>query len=128
MSYDDMRRRLNGDLRLTYETYLLAVDKEEVRRKKDEELFRQARLRQNEAEKQIRQEKLDKENELFERAEKIIAKQYARVEADPLPLKYEIAELRLLCKNMREEIETLKAEVAELRAEKSCTLAHKFSS
>ena len=156
MSYDNLRRRLNAEMRLTYETYLLAEDKEEVRRKKDEELYREARTRHLESEKQIQQEKLAKENELFERAERMIAEQTAllaqeavstitstKAEADVLDahcldhlrnrlplttLKYEMAELHLMCKNMREEIEMLKTQVAELRAEKSCALAHKFSS
>ena len=124
-----MRRSLNAELRLSYEKYLSAQDKEEVKRKQEEELYCQARLRQINAEREIHENKIAKENELFENAERMIAEQMKRLQSDAISnvaelsveidhvtsFKYEIAELHLLCKTMREDIEFLKTEVAALK-------------
>jgi hypothetical protein len=120
MSYDDMRRNLNADLRLSYEKYLTEQDKDTVKRKQEEELYCQARLRQINAEKMIHENKLAKENELFENAERLIAEQMRRPTVVALGSeKYEMSELHALCKTMRSDIELLKAEVAALKIDYS---------
>ena len=115
-----MRRCLNADLQLSYEKYLTEQDNDEAKRKQEEELYCQARLRQINAEKMMHENKLAKENELFEKAERLIAEKCLKTEiisnvAELGSEKAGMAELHLLCKTMRDDIELLKTEVAGLK-------------
>lgn len=101
-SHDSMRRQLNDELRQSYEKYAIEVEKEEVRKKQDEELYMKART-------------LSLTNKLISEHTEKLDMDIARGGLSITALKIEIAELRLQCKTSREENAVLKTEMAALK-------------
>jgi len=112
MNYDTMRRRLNSDQRLSYEQYLSGYDYEVAKRKKEEELYCQARLRLINAKRVMHEDKIAREIELFEN---VTITEQKDINPTVIVAMTDIDELKLLYKNMREEIELLKKEIEALK-------------